>query len=160
PTFTSVLKCRGAIRRIIPLPRRSIVVTFVFSYLVASLALGADPSLNFAFAADDKTKTQIYFVGPEGLLIQWGTMASGRYDSEQLVAPARDNFPQGATYRLKLRDTQSRPDVDFFATIEVPRPEHRTEAYLEKNAVPVEFDDDDLDYVMRGKPLTKVIYVP
>ena len=31
--------------------------------------------------------SQIYFVGPEGLTVQWDVTAPGRFDSEQLVAP-------------------------------------------------------------------------
>ena len=31
--------------------------------------------------------SQIYFVGPEGLTVQWDVTAPGHFDSEQLVAP-------------------------------------------------------------------------
>ena len=53
--------------------------------------------------------SQIYFVGPEGITVQWDVTAPGQFDSEQLVAPARYNFPQGAMYRLKLANVPGRP---------------------------------------------------
>jgi hypothetical protein len=104
--------------------------------------------------------SQIYFVGPEGLTVQWDVSAPGRFDSEQLVAPARYNFPQGAMYRLKLANIPGRPGVELFPTVEVAAAMPRTEAFLAHNAVPVEFTDEDFDQVMTGNFVTKVIYLP
>ena len=104
--------------------------------------------------------SQIYFVGPEGLTVQWDVTAPGRFDSEQLVAPARYNFPQGAMYRLKLANIPGRPGVELFPTLEVGPAMPRTEAFLAHNAIPVEFTDEDFDQVMSGNFVTKVIYLP
>ena len=104
--------------------------------------------------------SQIYFVSPEGLTVQWDVTAPGRFDSEQLVAPARYNFPQGALYRLKLTNIPGRPGVELFPTIEVAATLPRTEAFLAHNAIPVEFTDEDFDQVMTGNFVTKVIYLP
>jgi len=104
--------------------------------------------------------SQIYFVGPEGLTVQWDVTAPGRFDSEQLVAPARYNFPQGALYRLKLANIPGRPGVELFPTLEVGPAMPRTEAFLAHNAIPVEFTDEDFDQVMTGNFVTKVIYLP
>jgi hypothetical protein len=104
--------------------------------------------------------SQIYFVGPEGLTVQWDVTAPGRFDSEQLVAPARYNFPQGALYRLKLTNIPGRPGVELFPTIEVAATLPRTEAFLAHNAIPVEFTDEDFDQVMTGNFVTKVVYLP
>jgi hypothetical protein len=104
--------------------------------------------------------SQIYFVGPEGLTVNWDVTAPGRFDSEQLVAPARYNFPQGALYRLKLTNIPGRPGVELFPTIEVAGTLPRTEAFLAHNAIPVEFTDEDFDQVMTGNFVTKVIYLP
>jgi hypothetical protein len=104
--------------------------------------------------------SQIYFVGPEGLTVQWDVTAPGRFDSEQLVAPARYNFPQGALYRLKLANIPGRPGVELFPSLEVGPAMPRTEAFLAHNAVPVEFTDEDFDQVMTGNFVTKVIYLP
>jgi hypothetical protein len=104
--------------------------------------------------------SQIYFVGPEGLTVQWDVTAPGRFDSEQLVAPARYNFPQGALYRLKLTNIPGRPGVELFPTLEVAPTLPRTEAFLAHNAIPIEFTDEDFDQVMTGNFVTKVIYLP
>ncbi len=104
--------------------------------------------------------SQIYFAGPEGLTVNWDVTEPGRFDSEQLVAPARYNFPQGALYRLKLANIPGRPGVELFPTLEVGPGMPRTEAFLAHNAIPVEFTDDDFDQVMTGNFVTKVIYLP
>ncbi len=104
--------------------------------------------------------SQSYFVGPEGLTVQWDVTAPGRFDSEQLVAPARYNFPQGALYRLKLTNIPGRPGVELFPSLEVGPAMPRIEAFLEHNAIPVEFTDEDFDQVMTGNFVTKVIYLP
>jgi hypothetical protein len=104
--------------------------------------------------------SQIYFVGPEGLAVQWDVTAPGRFDSEQLVAPARYNFPQGALYRLKLTNIPGRPGVELFPSLEVAPTMPRTAAFLAHNAIPVEFTDEDFDQVMTGNFVTKVIYLP
>jgi hypothetical protein len=104
--------------------------------------------------------SQMYFVGPEGLTVQWDVTAPGRFDSEQLVAPARYNFPQGALYRLKLANIPGRPGVELFPSLEVGPAMPRTEAFLAHNAIPVEFTDEDFDQVMTGNFVTKVIYLP
>jgi hypothetical protein len=104
--------------------------------------------------------SQIYFVGPEGLTVQWDVSAPGRFDSEQLVAPARYNFPQGAMYRLKLANIPGRPGVELFPTLEVGPTMPRTEAFLAHNAIPVEFTDEDFNQVMTGNFVSKVIYLP
>jgi hypothetical protein len=104
--------------------------------------------------------SQIYFAGPEGLTVQWDVTAPGHFDSEQLVAPARYNFPQGSLYRLKLANIPGRPGVELFPSLEVAPAMPRTEAYLAHNAIPVEFTDEDFDQVMTGNFVTKVIYLP
>ncbi len=117
--------------------------------------LGYQPAMTPVAAS-----SQIYFVGQEGLAINWDVTAPGRFDSEQLVAPARYNFPQGALYRLKLTNIPGRPGVELFPSIEVAPTLPRTEAFLAHNAIPVEFTDEDFDQVMTGNFVTKVIYLP
>ena len=141
-------------------------MTSLLSSLVATIALAANPGLphepdhSSSKPAPNAAVSQIYFVGPEGLTIQWDVTAPGRFDSEQLVAPSRYNFPQGALYRLKLTNIPGRAGVELFPTLEVAPGVPRSEAFLAHNAVPVEFTDEDFDAVMKGTFLTKVIYLP
>ena len=104
--------------------------------------------------------SQIYFVGPEGITVQWDVTAPGRFDSEQLVAPARYNFPQGNIYRLKLANVPGRPGIELYPTLELGFAMPRTEAFLAHNAIPVEFTEEDFDQVTSGNFVTKVIYLP
>ena len=84
----------------------------------------------------------------------------GLFESEHLIVPARENFPQGAIYRLKLTNVPGRSGEEYYPTLEVGPTTARTEAYLAHNAVPVQFTSQDFDQVQGGNFVTKVIYLP
>jgi hypothetical protein len=104
--------------------------------------------------------SQLSFLGPEGATVTWSIGSAGYFDSEPLVLPARSNFPQGAVYRLKLTDLPGRPGVELYPTVEVAPVVARTEAYLAHNAIPIQFTEEDLDQVLSGNFVTKVIFLP
>lgn len=104
--------------------------------------------------------SQVAFVGPEGMSVQWDISAPGMFDSPPLVAPARYNFPQGAIYRLKLTNIPGRPGVELYPTLEIGPSMPRTGAYLAHNAIPAQFTEEDFDQVLSGNFVTKVIYLP
>ena len=104
--------------------------------------------------------SQVAFVGPEGMSVQWDVSSPGMFDSQPLVAPARYNFPQGAIYRLKLSNVPGRPAVELYPTLEVGPSMPRTEAFLAHNAIPVQFTEEDFDQVLSGNFVTKVVYLP
>jgi hypothetical protein len=104
--------------------------------------------------------SQVYFVGPEGTQVNWETGMGGGFDSEPLIMPGRQNFPQGAIYRLKLTRIPGRQGVELYPTIEVAPDNPRTEAFLAHNPIPVQFTEEDLDQVASSNFVTKVIYVP
>ena len=95
-------------------------------YNAAALAggggMGADNGRRFIV-----TKSQIYFLDPNGMQIGWqnGTGPNGErtYLPAQLTVPARYNFNQGFIYRLKITNIPGRP-----ARLAVPddrgRPDH------------------------------------
>ena len=57
--------------------------------------------------------SQVAFVGPEGMLVNWDMSMPGLFDSEPLICPGRYNFPQGRIYRLKLTNlTAARAGVE------------------------------------------------
>jgi hypothetical protein len=76
------------------------------------------------------------------------------------VFPARQNFPQGGVYRLKLSNIEGREGVELYPTLELGTATPRTAAYLDHSAVPVQFTDEDFDQVLAGNFVTKVIYIP
>jgi hypothetical protein len=104
--------------------------------------------------------SQIYFVSPEGMHVEWEVGMPGQFSSVPLVVPARYNFPQGAIYRLKLTDIPGREGVELYPTLEVGPAMPRTQAFLAHNAIPVQFTEEDFDQVMSGNFVTKVIYLP
>ena len=111
------------------------------------------------------TKSQVYFLDPDGMNIGWqtGTGPNGErtYLSTQLVVPARYNFNQGYIYRLKLSNIPGRQGVSLYPTIEVAPTTPATDAYLAHNAIPVQFTAEDFDQVIDGGNfVTKVIYLP
>ncbi|MCM2370546.1 hypothetical protein [Aporhodopirellula aestuarii] len=103
---------------------------------------------------------QVTFGSPDGMHVRYDVSGSGMFDSEPLVVPARQNFPQGGLYRLKLTNIPSRPGVELYPTVELAYANPRTGAYLAHNSVPLQFTEEDFDQVLTGNFVTKVIYLP
>ena len=103
---------------------------------------------------------QVTFGNPEGMHVRYDASGSGMFDSEPLVVPARQNFPQGGLYRLKLTNIQTREGVELYPTVELAYANPRTGAYLAHNSVPIQFTAEDFDQVLTGNFVTKVIYLP
>ena len=104
--------------------------------------------------------SQIAFLGAEGMEVAWDISGQGLFDSVPLVMPGRQNFPQAAIYRLKLTNVPDRPGVELYPTLEVAPVTPRTDAYLAHAPVPIQVTDEDLDQVLSGNFVTKVIYLP
>jgi hypothetical protein len=103
---------------------------------------------------------QVTFGSPDGMQVRYDVSGSGMFDSEPLVVPARQNFPQGGLYRLKLTNIPSRPGVELYPTVELAYANPRTGAYLAHNSVPLQFSEEDFDQVLTGNFVTIVIYLP
>lgn len=82
------------------------------------------------------------------------------FDSSPLVVPGRQDFRQGAIYRLKLQNIPGREAVTLYPTLEVAPVTPRTDAYLAHAPIPVQFTEEDFDQVISGNFVTKVIYLP
>lgn len=106
------------------------------------------------------SNSQIAFLGVEGGEVAWDVSGGGYFDSSPLVMPGRQNFNQGGIYRLKLANLPDRPGVELYPTLEVAPVTPRTDAFLAHSPVPVKFTDEDLDQVLSGNFVTKVIYLP
>jgi len=104
--------------------------------------------------------SQIAFLGTEGSEVAWDVSGQGTFDSAPLIMPGRQNFPQAAIYRLKLTNLPDRPGVELYPTLEVAPVTPRTDAYLAHAPIPIQFTDEDLDQVLSGNFVTKVIYLP
>ncbi len=104
--------------------------------------------------------SQIAFLGADGVQISWDTTGSGMFDSAALVIPGRQDFYQGAIYRLKLSNIPGRPGVELYPTLEVGPVTPRTDAFLAHSPIPVQFTEEDFDQALSGNFVTKVIYLP
>ncbi len=103
---------------------------------------------------------QVTFGQPEGMQVRYDATGGGLFDSEPLVVPARQNFPQGGLYRIKLTNIPAREGVELYPTVELAYANPRTGAYLAHNSVPIQFTEEDFDQVLTGNFVTKVIYLP
>jgi len=103
---------------------------------------------------------QVTFGQPEGMQVRYDATGAGMFDSEPLVVPARQNFPQGGLYRIKLTNIPAREGVELYPTVELAYANPRTGAYLAHNSVPIQFTEEDFDQVLTGNFVTKVIYLP
>lgn len=104
--------------------------------------------------------SQIAFLGDNGVQVAWDVSGSGMFDSTPLVIPGRQDFYQGAIYRLKLSNIPGRPGIQLYPTLEVAPVTPRTDAYLAHAPIPVQFTEEDFDQVVSGNFVTKVIYLP
>lgn len=115
---------------------------------------------NMNFLPGTPPTVQVTFGQPEGMQVRYDSTGSGMFDSEPLVVPARQNFPQGGLYRVKLTNIPAREGVELYPTVELAYANPRTGAYLAHNSVPIQFDEEDFDQVATGNFVTKVIYLP
>jgi hypothetical protein len=104
--------------------------------------------------------SQVAFIGPDGMSVRWDLVELGAFDSEPLVVPGRQNFPQGGIYRLKLSDIPGREGLELYPTLEIGPATPRTDAFLAHTPIPVEWTAEDFDQVTSGNFVTKVIYLP
>ena len=107
-----------------------------------------------------QSTVQVTFGNPDGMQVRYDQTGGGMFDSEPMIAPARQNFPQGALYRVKLTNIPGREGVELYPTIELAYSNPRTGAFLAHNSVPVQFTDEDFDQVSTGNFVTKVVYLP
>lgn len=110
-------------------------------------------------AASHQT-VQILFNRPESMQVRWDVSGVGQFDSEPLIVPGRQNFPEGGIFRLKVTNIDGREGVELYPTLEVGPTTPRTAAYLAHNAIPIQITEEDFDQVLSGNYVTKVIYLP
>ena len=114
---------------------------------------GGSPSRQFV-----SQTSQVRFMGPDGMAVGW--QIGNGYAENQVVAPGRYNFQQGATYRLKLSGIPGRDGLVLYPTLQVYPSHPTTDAYLSHNSLPLRLTDEDLDQVETNNFVTKVVYLP
>jgi hypothetical protein len=103
---------------------------------------------------------QVHFKAPVGMEIRWDVSGTGAYDSEPLVVPGIQNFPENGVYRLKVTGIEGREDERLYPSMEIAPITARTAAYLAHTPIPVHFTEQDFDQALSGNYVTKVIYIP
>jgi hypothetical protein len=112
------------------------------------------------YAPGPATTSQIAFLGSDGVQVSWDVSGMGTFDGVPLVIPGRQDFYQGAIYRLKLSNLPGRPGVVLYPTLEVAPVTPRTDAYLAHAPIPIQFTEEDFDQALSGNFVTKVVYLP
>lgn len=118
------------------------------------------PSMPPAMIPVSMPTVQVLFARPEGMQVRWDVSGVASFDSPPLTVPGRQNFPQNGIYRMKITNMGGREGVELYPTLEIGPTTPRTEAFLAHNAIPVQFTEEDLDQVLAGNFVTKVIYLP
>jgi hypothetical protein len=121
---------------------------------------GSTESYDDSAAMAGAPTSQIAFLGDEGVQVSWDVGGYGMFDAAPLTIPGRQDFYQGAIYRLRLTNIPGRAGVELFPTLEVAPVTPRTDAYLAHSPIPVQFTEEDFDQVLSGNFVTKVIYLP
>ncbi len=106
------------------------------------------------------TTAQVMFARPSGMQVYWDVTGSGQFSSTPLVTPGRANFRMAGLYRLKLTNIEGHEGVELYPSLEIGPANPRTAAFLSHNTIPVQMTVDDINQVMSGNFVTKVIYLP
>jgi hypothetical protein len=125
----------------------------------AALRDAADKTVMLPVTIEQET-AQMVFLEPEGMTIQWDVAAPGKFDSEPLAVPGRYSFRRGVVYRLKVSQIPGHEGAEIFPTLEIVPSTPRAADYLAASGVPVELSEEDIDRVLSGKSVMKVIFLP
>ena len=106
------------------------------------------------------SKAQVMFAKPGGMEVFWDVSGSGQFSSTPLIAPGRANFGNAGLYRLKFSNIEGHEGVELYPSLEIGPANPRTMAFLSHNTIPVQMTVDDINQVMSGNFVTKVIYLP
>lgn len=106
------------------------------------------------------SNTQVMFSRPTGMEVHWDVTGSGQFSSNPLITPGRANFNQSGLYRLKFTNIEGHEGVELYPSLEIGPANSRTMAFLAHNTIPVQMTVDDVNQVMSGNFVTKVIYLP
>ena len=139
--------------------------------LTVVVACGAGPMRGAAPASNQVVLSQaqpyavaqIAFKGSEGMKIEWNTTQFGVFDGAIVCKDAKpvfQNFQTAHSYRLKISNVPNREGLTLYPTLTVNAVTPRTRAYLDHNAIPVKFTENDFDQVQNGNFVTKVIFLP
>lgn len=109
---------------------------------------------------DSKAIAQIAFLAPQGARV---TLPPDRTDTATVELPARVNIFKGSSdgpVLFRLSNIPAHAGLELSGTIELPPISAQTQAFLQHNAIPIQFHNEDVDHASSGNLVTKVIYLP
>ena len=106
-------------------------------------------------------RSQVMFMRPEGLEIREYQDNLNDFQKIADFVPVIKDMVQGKKHWLKLSNIPGyEGSRDLYPTLEIGPTTPRTAAYLDHNAIPIQFTNEDFDQVYNGNFVTKVIYLP
>jgi biopolymer transport protein ExbD len=139
---------------------------FILKVLSAKDALPADEAppnvpqsrVVPADGTGDAPTTQVRFIGPAGMQVNWtphDSLLSG-----PVTVPERIDVTRDGTLPLRFTDIPGRDGLIVDGELELRAVGQAVSTFLNRNAVPMEITDEDLDQVVAGNHVIKVVYVP
>jgi hypothetical protein len=102
---------------------------------------------------------QVLIMRPKQARVQWDLDSDEPVESHASVVPFRRDLAESSTYQLKLSNIPGRDGLEVSASLRILPLSSHTELYVAKMAIPVSFTKDDLDQVISGKAVTKVVFL-
>jgi len=107
--------------------------------------------------ADPRVLQPVRVVLPsEGRVVIYGSLPHQLVDAS---APTHAHLSVGHTYRLRIADMPEFPGVALFPSVEIIDRLHAPANSSEKFPIPIEFTVDEIDLAIRGRLVTKVVYL-
>lgn len=85
--------------------------------------------------------------------------AGGPAQAIPKASPASIGFAVGYVYRMKISDMPEFPGVELYPSLELIDRLHPPAGLAEQYPVPVSFTEEDIELVLSGRMVTKVIYL-
>lgn len=106
---------------------------------------------------DSKADAQITFRGLEGARVTCSRRGSA---AAVFRLPGRTGVSTGQTLSIRLSDIPGHAGLELNGTIELPLVSEQTRTFLQHNAIPIQFHNEDVDQASSGNLVTKVVYLP
>lgn len=107
----------------------------------------------------ESISVQVRFARPTGMQVFVNQGEDGGRETTPLTVPAKHNFRPGR-YDLKLAAIPGRSGVQLHPSLEIPQPGSEATEFLDHTQVPIQFTEEDLDQVLAGNLVTKVVFLP
>lgn len=110
--------------------------------------------------AEAEGTVKVALLAPVGATVVWNSGKPGASNSKGMKCPTMFPVTDGRTYQLRFSEFPNGPHTELLANLEVRATTPKTAAFLKGNAIPVWFDEEDIERGKAGKTVTKVAYLP